>query len=652
MKKTFFFIFLVLVPRLVFAQAFAPGQGFDTGNKSSTECSTKGCNLNSSTTLASQNICLANGTNCQVAGATGSTDTAIITANGTGGKTTQGSLCTVDINGNLLCPGSLGGSNSLTAFTNAPKAYEGLVATRSRISDTADLTRTQMMSRSVHIASETISRVKIAIPNWYSIGSSPYADTGTGTTASVKASIEYPAGTFNQLKFSGSTTGSIPDKTTLVSDYINLTTVIPAGATFFVRIYFLNSGGIFYVVNNGDSAAGGGIEVGTTGITDKTASGTVSSSGSNIVPVAIIGWTQKPSIVLIGDSRCVGLNDTVDGNLNTGEFAKSLGTQYGYIMNCRQSDLGFRFLVTANDYLRQDLLKYASHVVDGYGYNDIWIFNNTAAQLLTTKLSLLSLIHTKAPNAKIYGITIGPRTTSSDSWATTANQTVFNGTSEANRVAFNAIVRSVNFGADGFFDVADGNESARDSGKWQVDGTANKYTSDGVHESAFANTIIASSGTVPNNFPYIGSYYTADFNGFRTTPPATQTIAAGGTINADACGGLKKISSAGAVTTDTTNTFTAPATLNNNCSMQVLNVGANNITLDNNANFVSLGGVDILLKPNQAVTVNSTGLSGAWYQVAPVTFSGTANQATCWTTAGTLGSCTSVVGVGGACTCS
>lgn len=63
----------------------------------------------------------------------------------------------------------------------------------------------------------------------------------------------------------------------------------------------------------------------------------------------------------------------------------------------------------------------------------------------------------------------------------------------------------------------------------------------------------------------------------------SQTIAATNTIAANACGSVKSITSAGAVTTSTTDTFTAPSadatTGNQGCIMTVVNVGANNITL-------------------------------------------------------------------------
>lgn len=103
-------------------------------------------------------------------------------------------------------------------------------------------------------------------------------------------------------------------------------------------------------------------------------------------------------------------------------------------------------------------------------------------------------------------------------------------------------------------------------------------------------------------------------NSFRVIAPAAQTISAGNIITADGCGTIKKITSAGAVTTNTTNTFTAPADANNGCCMSIVNSGSNNITLDNNANFVSAGAADVVMTGNDAVKVCSDG--SKWYQIS------------------------------------
>lgn len=102
---------------------------------------------------------------------------------------------------------------------------------------------------------------------------------------------------------------------------------------------------------------------------------------------------------------------------------------------------------------------------------------------------------------------------------------------------------------------------------------------------------------------------------------ATQVIAATNTIAADACGGIKRISSATAVTTNTTNTFTAPAAANTGCIMQVCNVNAADaITLDDNALFNASGVAgatpgDTVLGALDCCSVGSTG--AVWNQLGP-----------------------------------
>ena len=101
---------------------------------------------------------------------------------------------------------------------------------------------------------------------------------------------------------------------------------------------------------------------------------------------------------------------------------------------------------------------------------------------------------------------------------------------------------------------------------------------------------------------------------FKVIPPASQVISGGNTIASDACGGIKQIASTGAVTTSTTNTFTAPSAINNGCCMTVINTGTQNITLDNNASFYSAGAADVVMTQDDALSVCSTG--SAWYQTS------------------------------------
>lgn len=70
------------------------------------------------------------------------------------------------------------------------------------------------------------------------------------------------------------------------------------------------------------------------------------------------------------------------------------------------------------------------------------------------------------------------------------------------------------------------------------------------------------------------------------TPIATQAVTAAATINlTGACNGLVRLSATADVTTNTTDTFTAPTAANIGCVYYIVNTGGGIITLDDNAHF-------------------------------------------------------------------
>ena len=116
----------------------------------------------------------------------------------------------------------------------------------------------------------------------------------------------------------------------------------------------------------------------------------------------------------------------------------------------------------------------------------------------------------------------------------------------------------------------------------------------------------------------VGIGTTSPASKFVVAPPASAAVAGGGTITADdACGTIKQITSTGNVTTNTTNTFTAPTASYAGCCMTVINVDtADTITLDANTLFKTIGGANQALGPSDAVEVCSNGTN--WYQIGAV----------------------------------
>lgn len=102
---------------------------------------------------------------------------------------------------------------------------------------------------------------------------------------------------------------------------------------------------------------------------------------------------------------------------------------------------------------------------------------------------------------------------------------------------------------------------------------------------------------------------------------SAQTIASGDTIFSDGCGTVKQISAGSAVNTSASITFSTPSVLtdgtaNTGCVMTVVNVGANTITLKNNATSLMYGGIDVALPSAAAVQFVSNGSN--WVQSSRV----------------------------------
>lgn len=98
--------------------------------------------------------------------------------------------------------------------------------------------------------------------------------------------------------------------------------------------------------------------------------------------------------------------------------------------------------------------------------------------------------------------------------------------------------------------------------------------------------------------------------------PAAQTLTAGFTIAADACGGLKRINGVGDLTSDTSNTIAAPSASNAGCRMLIVNVDSTDtFYLDSNALFGVTAAASIPIGPKGSISVWSDGSvwwHGSW----------------------------------------
>jgi lysophospholipase L1-like esterase len=123
------------------------------------------------------------------------------------------------------------------------------------------------------------------------------------------------------------------------------------------------------------------------------------------------------------------------------------------------------------------LLQGLTHALVLLGTNDYQ--NRSTTQLQADLTTIWTALANRG--MKVYAGTLVPGTNTTDSWATTANQAPKTG--DSTRIAVNDWIRSKPAPLTGFFDFADVCETARNSGLWKVNGTANYATSDGIHPS-------------------------------------------------------------------------------------------------------------------------------------------------------------------------
>jgi hypothetical protein len=377
-------------------------------------------------------------------------------------------------------------------------SYEGLVATRLHLPQNSTTSNHWLMARSNHVATDTISSLKVAFANFY-IQQNDMFEFGNGGIATVTASIEYPAGTFTQLLFTGSASGIIPAVSTsgatsevgvLISDAATVS--IPNGATFWVRHYFTNPNGIIHSTGQ-DTANGELLDFGATpaGGQDKTMGGTIVDAGSHgysAQPVAIIANTTKAGVIAIGDSICYGFADATATATDwaRGIICRGIPTTIPSLNLASYGSFAQSFLSVAPG--RATLFPYCSHAVFEHGFNDL--LNNTGhtPQTAAATIGYQQTLAAAFP-ARVRKLltTITPFTTGS--WSTLGGQTI--GPNDAARVTYNGLVRAnATAGFSDYLEMADTLESARDSGKWVVTPTP-PYTGDGIHPNSGGNAIAA-----------------------------------------------------------------------------------------------------------------------------------------------------------------
>jgi hypothetical protein len=326
------------------------------------------------------------------------------------------------------------------------------------------------------------------------------------------------------LYFAGNVRSHVPADMETVETLPAAGVVIDPGDTFFVRLRYTYTGQ--YPSVNVNFPDPGGASYATSDECDATG-----DMSAGAIPAgqaytwnasAVFGTptdTPTKTIAVIGDSMAFGY--TVEPGL--GFIRRALNNTHAALLLGYSSDLAHYFV--ASHTARLPLMLLCDSILIQDGVNDLSSGPGTAAAL---KADVLAIAALKSTSQRVFVCTVVPQTTSTDSWATTANQTVMAWESE--RVAYNqwlrdgapvntstgnaaavgasggTIARVATYGTTGSavnaasgpahpFDGGSGGgifnsggavESATDSGKWKAPG----YSFDGIHYTSPAGSTL------------------------------------------------------------------------------------------------------------------------------------------------------------------
>jgi hypothetical protein len=340
-------------------------------------------------------------------------------------------------------------------------------------------------SRCAHVMSPTYSGgdFQIVYGN-FSVQGTATSPASSGTLT-MTASIEYPSGTVYPVFFNGQRAATIAPGANVCSDNVGIT--IPAGATFWTRSFVTVTVGqtwpLGFITNNTDT---GVTQVGsyTKGVSQADGTlGAVPSANFTYAfsPIAVIGksisQTRQTSVGLIGDSLVQAPNPSsaaISSQYHRSAYTEALYNQVPFIQASMAGSSITNLIdgsTVINPYLLETISKYCTHVICNLGVNDY----RSGTSYATMKANLISLWQFFTNRGiKVWQSTISPYPSSTDSYATTTNQTV--NSNDAARVSLNTYIRTNPSPLSGFIEIADLCESARNSGIWKA-----AVVTDGLH---------------------------------------------------------------------------------------------------------------------------------------------------------------------------
>jgi hypothetical protein len=355
----------------------------------------------------------------------------------------------------------------------------------------------------------SVTKVRVVFDNR---GAEGQASAGL-TAVTLKPSVEMSTGTITAAYGGGVRPIVVQPGEVFISDPVTLPSTPAAGDLIWARAYgTTTSGGKFPFGQITVGSVGGSrnmrFEQGVT-VTDKADSGTITTAPFGFAPSIYLiaaDETIGESVVIYGDSIATGQGDQTHGlGLYTPGFIPRA---------CDAASLPWWKMSVGGEQASTSLTARllaapaATIAVCNWGANDF-----ITVSLATWQANCIAKwVAIGALGPRVYHTTITPRSTSTDSWVTTGNQTT--NANNSVRVNFNNWLRDgapilsgvaaatgssaagtlragdVGHPLAGWFEVADTVETARDSGIWKAN-----YTGDGIHPNSTAHIAMAAAVT-------------------------------------------------------------------------------------------------------------------------------------------------------------
>lgn len=341
------------------------------------------------------------------------------------------------------------------------------VCDRGILCNTLDNTKNYVNGVRAHNVFWPLWRIRVSFPNVAVQGGNP--SIAPAASSQVTAAIEYPAGVFSMLTFSGATQGTIPSGAWLESDWLQIS--LPAGAKIKINWWMYNAAGLVYAGTGSNSQIGDRCEVSATALPDKTMTGAAPFATGYVYcgPLVVIGEHAGPAAMLLGDSLVFGQADNANGMGHAGLLERNFGPgipcgKYG-VAGSKMQDWAATFGHLYETRVLTYLLQYHTKAILALGTND-FVAGRTSANVVTDLASVVS----KLPGQEIYVCNVGPRTDASNTTPATG---------DAERLTYNGALLSGVSGVTGVFDIASAVTATPNASLW----AAAALTADGVHHT-------------------------------------------------------------------------------------------------------------------------------------------------------------------------